>query len=144
MQRALVPKATAPLVRPALVLALLGVLALAGCDGGGDGKAGAAAAPPPPEVTVAHPRVEKLVEWTEFTGRFEAVQQVEVRARVTGYLATIDFRDGQVVEKGESLFLIDPRPFEAALASARADLSSAQAQSRARQAGVRAGRQAAP
>ena len=127
MQRALVPKATAPLVRPALVLALLGVLALAGCDGGGDGKAGAAAAPPPPEVTVAHPRVEKLVEWTEFTGRFEAVQQVEVRARVTGYLATIDFRDGQVVEKGESLFLIDPRPFEAALASARADLSSAQA-----------------
>ena len=83
---------------------------------------------PPPEVTVAKPRVQKLVEWTEFTGRFEAVQQVDVRARVSGYLATIDFEDGQIVEKGQSLFLIDPRPFEAALARAQADLASAQAQ----------------
>ncbi len=77
---------------------------------------------------MAHPRVEKLVEWTEFTGRFEAEQEVEVRARVTGYLATIDFRDGQIVEKGQSLFLIDPRPFEVALERARADLTSAEAQ----------------
>jgi len=110
-----------------LALGLLGALALAGCDGAEDGGK-AAAALPPPEVTVAHPRVQKLVEWTEFTGRFEAVQQVDVRARVQGYLATIDFQDGQVVENGQSLFLIDPRPFEAALARARADLASAQAQ----------------
>jgi RND family efflux transporter MFP subunit len=108
-------------------LVLAGALALAGCDGSGS-QAEATAPPPPPEVTVAHPRVQKLVEWTEFTGRFEAVQQVDVRARVSGYLATIDFQDGQVVEKGQSLFLIDPRPFEAALARARADLASAQAQ----------------
>ena len=54
--------------------------------------------------------------------------RVDLRARVSGYLATIDFEDGQVVEKGQSLFLIDPRPFEAALARARADLASAQAQ----------------
>ncbi len=127
MQRALVRNATAPTERPVLALTLLGALALAGCDGGADGSK-AAAAPPPPEVTVAHPRVEKLVEWTEFTGRFEAVQQVDVRARVSGYLATIDFQDGQVVNKGQNLFLIDPRPFEAALDRARADLSSAQAQ----------------
>ena len=111
--------------RRALVLA--GALALAGCDGS-NGEGGATAAAPPPEVTVAKPRVQKLVEWTEFTGRFEAEQLVDVRARVSGYLATIDFEDGQIVEKGQSLFLIDPRPFEAALARAQADLASAQAQ----------------
>jgi RND family efflux transporter MFP subunit len=127
MQRALMRDPSAPIERPVLALTLLGALALAGCDGGADGGK-AAAAPPPPEVTVAHPRIENLVEWTEFTGRFEAVQQVDVRARVSGYLATIDFQDGQVVEKGQNLFLIDPRPSEAALDRARADLASAQAQ----------------
>ena len=126
MRRALMRDASAPVRRPVLALMALSALALAGCDGGADHKA--AAAPPPPEVTVAHPRVEKLVEWTEFTGRFEAVQQVDIRARVQGYLATIDFRDGQLVDKGQNLFLIDPRPFEAALERARADLGSAQAQ----------------
>jgi RND family efflux transporter MFP subunit len=108
-------------------LILVGALALAGCERGSD-SGNAAAAPPPPEVTVAHPLVEKLVEWTEFTGRFQAEQQVDVRARVSGYLASIDFQDGQVVDKGQNLFLIDPRPFEAALQRARADLSNAQAQ----------------
>ena len=93
-------------------LGVAGALALAGCDGSG-GQA-EATAPSAPEVTVAHPRVQNLVEWTEFTGRFEALQQVDVRARVSGYLATIDFQDGQIVAKGQSLFLIDPRPFEAA------------------------------
>jgi multidrug efflux pump subunit AcrA (membrane-fusion protein) len=95
-------------------LILFGALALAGCERGSDSSK-AAAALPPPEVTVAHPRVEKLVEWTDFTGRFQAEQQVDVRARVSGYLASIDFQDGQVVDKGQNLFLIDPRPFEAAL-----------------------------
>jgi RND family efflux transporter MFP subunit len=109
-------------------LVLAGALALAGCDDGASGQAGAAAPAAPPEVTVAHPLAQELVEWTEFTGRFAAVQEVELRARVSGYLATIDFRDGQIVDKGQSLFLIDPRPFEAALARARADLASAQAQ----------------
>jgi RND family efflux transporter MFP subunit len=117
-------RAPAPGLR---VLVVAGALALAGCDGS-NSQGGATAAPPPPEVTVAKPRVQKLVEWTEFTGRFEAEQQVDVRARVSGYLATIDFEDGQIVEKGQSLFLIDPRPFEAALARAQADLASAQAQ----------------
>jgi RND family efflux transporter MFP subunit len=127
MRRALMRNATGARERPVLALALLGTLTLAGCDDGGDvGKA--AAAPPPPEVTVAHPRVQKLVEWTEFTGRFEAEQEVEILARVPGYLATIDFQDGQTVEKGQNLFLIDPRPFEAALQRAQADRGSAQAQ----------------
>jgi RND family efflux transporter MFP subunit len=117
-------RAPAPGLR-ALVLA--GAIGLAGCDGS-NGQGGATAASPPPEVTVANPRVQELVEWTEFTGRFEAEQRVDVRARVSGYLETIDFEDGQIVEKGESLFLIDPRPFEAALARTNADLASAQAQ----------------
>ena len=96
-------------------LMLAGALLLAACDDGADGEAGAAAAPPPPTVTVAHPLAQKLVEWTEFTGRFEAVQRVEVRARVSGYLNSIDFRDGEMVERGEVLFVIDPRPFEVAV-----------------------------
>ena len=106
----------------------LAVLALAACDDGANGGAGAATAAPPPTVTVAYPRVEKLVEWTEFTGRFEATQRVDLRARVSGYLTTIDFRDGETVERGELLFVIDPRPFEVALDRAKADLASAEAQ----------------
>jgi RND family efflux transporter MFP subunit len=110
-----------------LALTLLAALALAACgeDGGG---ADAAPTAPPPTVTVAHPRVETLVEWTEFTGRFEATQRVEVRARVSGYLNSIDFRDGEPVERGDLLFVIDPRPFEVALERARADRASAEAQ----------------
>ncbi|MGH6895959.1 MAG: efflux RND transporter periplasmic adaptor subunit [Geminicoccaceae bacterium] len=109
-------------------LVLAGAIALAGCDDGAGGQSGAAAPAAPPEVTVAHPRAERLVEWTEFTGRFEAVERVEVRARVPGYLNSVDFRDGQVVEKGQVLFLIDPRPFEVAFQRADADLASAEAQ----------------
>jgi RND family efflux transporter MFP subunit len=116
-------------------LVLLGAIAawaltLAGCEEGSDGSAGAAATAPPPEVTIAHPLAQQLVEWTEFTGRFEAIERVEVRARVSGYLNTVDFRDGQVVEKGQMLFVIDPRPFEVAFERAQADVTSAEAQVR--------------
>ena len=104
------------------------ILVLQACDGGSDRSAGATAPPAAPEVTVAHPQVQMLVEWTEFTGRFEAIEWVDLRARVSGHLRTVDFRDGQIVEKGQLLFLIDPRPFEVALDRARADLASAQAQ----------------
>ena len=76
-----------------------GMALLAGCDDAGK-DAQAKAGPPPPEVTVAAPLVQKLTEWDEFTGRFEAVQQVEVRARVAGYLQEIRFQDGQHVEQG--------------------------------------------
>jgi RND family efflux transporter MFP subunit len=110
-------------------LVLAAALVLGGCDDGTGGQAEATAPPAPPEVTVAHPLAQKLVEWTEFTGRFEAVEHVDVRARVSGYLKTVDFKDGQVVEKGELLFLIDPRPFEVALERSQADLASAEAQS---------------
>ncbi len=84
-------------------------------------------APPATNVTVALPAIKDIIEWDEFTGRFEAVDSVEIRARVSGYLDAIAFKDGTVVKKGDLLFTIDPRPFEADLAAANADLSSAAA-----------------
>ncbi|MEQ8934811.1 MAG: efflux RND transporter periplasmic adaptor subunit [Amphiplicatus sp.] len=83
---------------------------------------------PAANVTVAHPTVKSLTEWDEFTGRFQAVDDVEVRARVSGYLEDVAFEDGQSVKKGDLLFKIDPRPFEAELAAAEADLASANAE----------------
>ncbi len=69
-------------------------------------------APPPVEVDVALPLQTKLTDWDEFTGRFEAIDNVELRARVTGYLVEKKFKDGQFVKKGDVLYVIDPRPFE--------------------------------
>ena len=89
------------------------------------------AAPPPPAppaVTVSAPLHQEIIEWDEFTGQFAAVDYVELRARVSGYLTEIHFEDGQIVEKGAPLFEIDPRPYEAVLASARAQLARASAQ----------------
>lgn len=73
-----------------------------------------------PEVTVAAPLVREITEWDEYTGRFGAVESVAVRARVSGYLESIHFVDGDTVDKGDLLFVIDPRPFEAAVAGAKA------------------------
>ncbi len=86
-----------------------------------------AEAAPAPSVTVATPDAEKIVEWDEFTGRFEAIDSVEIRARVSGYLEAVAFEDGAIIQKGDLLFKIDPRPFEAELAGAKADLASAAA-----------------
>ena len=70
-------------------------------------------APPPPHVVVASPRVQNSPEWDDYTGRLQAIELVEVRARVSGYLQSIHFRDGAMVRKGDLLFVIDPRPAEA-------------------------------
>ena len=83
---------------------------------------------PPPPVTVSNPASKEIVEWKEFTGQFEAAEYVEIRARVSGYLTSIHFKDGQLVNKGDLLFVIDPRPFEIALESAEAQLAQATAQ----------------
>ena len=85
-----------------------------------------AAAPSPPAVTVSEPLRRAIVEWDEFTGQFASVEYVEVRARVTGFLQGVHFEDGQIVKKGDPLFTIDPRPFEAALSSAKAQLAQSQ------------------
>jgi RND family efflux transporter MFP subunit len=105
---------------PALALAL-GILGLA--------VPASAQAPggPPPAVTAAKPIVREVVEYSEFTGRFEAVDSVEVRARVSGYLERVAFQDGVLVKKGDLLFVIDRRPAKAALDQAQASVVSAQA-----------------
>lgn len=81
----------------------------------------------PPQVTVARPVVKELAEWMEFTGQFVAVERVELRARVSGYLTEVHFEDGQVVEEGALLYTIDPRQFRIALEDAVARASEAQA-----------------
>ena len=87
-----------------------------------------AAAPPPPApvVTVATPLVREINEWDDYVGRFDASRSVEVRPRVAGAITGVHFTDGAVVQKGQLLFTIDPRPFTAALAEARAGLASAE------------------
>lgn len=106
-----------PLV--ALPLAAL----LAGC---GDNRQ-QVAAPPPPEVTVANPIRRTIVDQDEYVGRFVAIDSVEVRARVSGYLENVHFQDGQIVKQSDLLFTIDPRPFRNALDQARAAVAQSKA-----------------
>jgi len=87
----------------------------------------AAAPPPPPTVTVATPLVKPIVDWDDYVGRFEARQSVEIRPRVSGYVSRVAFRDGDFVKAGDLLYVIDPRPFEAAVAQARADVARSKA-----------------
>ncbi len=90
--------------------------------------ADAPAGPPPPPVTVAKPLAKRVTNWDEYSGRFQAVQMVEVRPRVSGFIDKIHFRDGENVKAGALLFTIDPRPFELALESAKAEVARANAQ----------------
>jgi membrane fusion protein, multidrug efflux system len=104
------------------IIAVL-ALALSGCDQ--KPVAQAAAAPPP--VTVAEPTKRTVTDWDEFTGRFDAVEEVQVRARVGGFVTGVEFRDGAIVNAGDLLYLIDARPFEAVAAQADGQLSDARA-----------------
>ena len=109
-------------------LAALLVLAaggLAGCERSQQQTAGKA--PPPPQVTVARPVARTIVDQDEYVGRFVAVDAVEVRARVSGYLDSIHFKDGQIIRKGDLLFTVDRRPFQNALDQARGSLAQARA-----------------
>ena len=83
--------------------------------------------PPPPQVTVAVPLKREVVDWDDYTGRFEAPQDVEVKARVDGVVTAIHFRNGQDVGAGQPLVTIDPRPYRAALEQARAQVARASA-----------------
>jgi RND family efflux transporter MFP subunit len=102
---------------------LIAAAALAGCSG----SSNQAAAPPPPAVKVANTTQRTVVDQDEYVGRFVAVDSVEMRARLSGYLSRIDFQDGQMVKKGDLLFTIDRRPFQIALDQARANLELARA-----------------
>jgi RND family efflux transporter MFP subunit len=83
--------------------------------------------PPAPQVVVAKPVVREIVDRDEFIGRFQAAEEVQLRARVGGYLQAIKFKDGQLVKEGDELFEIDQRPFATALGQAKASLSVANA-----------------
>ena len=100
----------------------------AGCDQGGTTQAlpQQKGAPPAPTVTVSKPLQREITEWDEYTGRFEAVETVEIRARVSGYLTELHFKDGQAVKQGDLLFVLDARPFERTLEQAQAELLQAQ------------------
>ena len=112
---------------PLAAAALAAILTLSGCAG--DAHAQHAAAPPPaPQVTVARVLSRTVTDSETFSGRFEAVNHVDVRPRVTGYISSVDFVDGALVKKGQVLFVIDPRPYEADYQHAEADLAQARAQ----------------
>jgi RND family efflux transporter MFP subunit len=111
-------------MRVRLIFPALSALLLVACgakDSGPQGPQG------PPPVTVATPLIKPIVDWDDYVGRFEAKQSVEVRPRITGQVARLAFHDGQFVRAGDLLFVIDPRPFEAALAQAKAEAQRARA-----------------
>jgi multidrug efflux system membrane fusion protein len=112
-------------MRRALLSALpvLAALALAGCDK----QPAAAGPPPPPAVTVAKPIQKNLAQWDEYTGRFTALETVEVRARVSGFIDSVNFKEGQIVKKDDLLFIIDQRPYKIAVDQAKADVERGQA-----------------
>lgn len=117
--RALLP---ALAVSAALLAALVG---LSGC------RSDATTAPqaPAPQVSVASALERDVTEWDEFTGRLEAVESVEIRPRVTGYIESVNFTEGSTVRKGDLLFVIDPRPYRAELSKAEAELARTVARS---------------
>ena len=112
---------SAAVVRAVSVAALLLVV---GCS---ESPQKQAAAPPPPAVTVANPVKRVVIDQDEYIGRFVAVDSVEIRGRVSGYLDRIDFTDGQMVKQGALLFTIDKRPFQTTLDQAKANLAQSRA-----------------
>src|SRR6516165_9127035 len=117
-----VRRQSAPLLFPVVLLVGL-ALSLAGCDK----PASQAAVPPAPSVTVAQPVKRTVTDWDEFTGRFEAVEEVQVRPRVGGFVTNVEFKDGDMVHAGDLLYIIDSRPFEAVAAQADGQLADARA-----------------
>ena len=111
----------------ALAAALLAAAIATACSSQADPGAGM---PPPPEVSVAQVLNKDVSRWDEFTGRVTAIETVELRPRVSGYVQQVAYKEGQEVKKGDLLFVIDPRPYKARLAQAEADLERARAEAR--------------
>lgn len=110
-------------------LMVIGLATLAGLNAGCSSSAQPkASAPAPVEVSVAEVICKQLGDSDEFTGRLEAVNAVEVRPRVSGYLQSVNFKEGAIVQQGDLLFQIDPRPFQAEVDRLKGDLSQARAQ----------------
>ena len=118
----------APRTRRFLALGAASVLSLAilaGCSGGQASEGGA---PPPPSVSIAPVLIKPVSQWDEFSGRIEAIENVELRPRVSGYIDRVNYTEGQEVKKGEVLFTIDARSYRAELARAQAELARARTQ----------------
>jgi RND family efflux transporter MFP subunit len=113
-------------MRFALLVSLLAFVPLIGCRR--EDNNAAAANAPPAQVTVAHPIQHEVIDWDEYSGRLEAPESVELRARVSGQIVEANFQEGTIIKQGDVLFVIDPRPYQAALNSALADIARAQAQ----------------
>jgi RND family efflux transporter MFP subunit len=113
-----------PTSTPVHAVLLAALVVMAGCS---ESPQKQASAPPPPAVTVAKPSKRVVVDQDEYVGRFVAVDSVEIRARVSGYLDRIDFTDGQMVKQGDLLFTLDKRPFQTALDQAVGNLEQARA-----------------
>ncbi len=107
-------------IRAGLITAATLSMLIAGCSNNA-----APPAPPPTQVTVATPLQRDIVDWDEYIGRFEAIQDVEIRPRVSGAIDQVMFRDGQYVQRGQALFTIDPRPYRATLMQAQASVAKA-------------------
>jgi RND family efflux transporter MFP subunit len=104
-------------IRWTLAATVAAAALLVGC-----GPSGSAAQAPPPQVSVAAVVEKRVKDWDEFTGRFQAVETVEIRPRVSGYIDKIAFKEGSLVKQGDLLFVIDPRPYQADYDRAAADL----------------------
>ena len=111
------------IARLAAVAAPLMALGLSACGPSQNQQAAA----PPPYVTVAHPVKRTVTDWDEFSGRFDAVEQVQVRARVTGFVTGVEFKDGAIVKTGDLLYVIDPRQYQAVAEQAQGQLQDAKA-----------------
>lgn len=106
---------------PLAGLAVIALALVSGCNNAGD-PGNKPPQGPPPNVKIAQPLNQTVTEWDEYTGRIEAVESVDIRSRVSGYLDEVNFKDGEKVKKGDLLFVIDPRPFKAQLDYATAEL----------------------
>ncbi len=113
-------------LRFCLVAGSLASTLVTGCHSGGPSQKEM----PPPTVTVALPVQKAIADYREFTGRIDAVETVEIRARVKGFITEILFKDGQEVKAGDQLYVIDPREYQAAVAQAQADVKRQQSQVR--------------
>lgn len=106
------------------VMLALSVAVISGCSG----QAAETGMPPPPEVSAAPVLIKQVSQWDDFSGRVEAVENVDLRPRVSGYIDRVNYEEGQEVRKGDVLFTIDSRSYRAELARAQADLARARSQ----------------
>lgn len=111
----------------ALAVSLLFAAVITACSSQAEPAAGM---PPPPEVSVAQVLSKQVSEWDDFTGRVTAIETVELRPRVSGYVERVAYQEGQEVKKGDLLFVIDQRRYKAQLDQAQADLERARAEAR--------------